>query len=70
MRVTVRLASAIAGIVLGLRGSALGGTSRSLEVLHAFTGAQGTPRGELALGPDGTLYGATQYDGIFYGLHR
>jgi uncharacterized repeat protein (TIGR03803 family) len=62
-----RRAFALFAVVLGLSAAARGISSRSLEVLHAFTGASGTPRGDFALGPDGTLYGVTQYDGIFNG---
>ena len=67
MRLPVRIALAVAAIVIGLSGFALGGASRSLEVLYAFTGAGGVPRGDMARSADGTLYGVTQYDGIFSG---
>jgi uncharacterized repeat protein (TIGR03803 family) len=44
-----------------------GGSSPSLEVVYAFTGAGGLPVGSLARSADGTLYGATQYGGLFAG---
>ncbi len=35
--------------------------------MHAFTSAQGLPVGNPVVGPDGTIYGVTQYGGIFAG---
>jgi uncharacterized repeat protein (TIGR03803 family) len=41
--------------------------SESLETLYAMRGSNGAPHGAPVIAADGTLYGVTQYGGIFYG---
>ena len=73
MEVTMRLrgwsaASLCASAWMLLFCAAVGASSSpSLEVVYAFTGAGGLPVGSLARAADGTVYGVTQYGGVFDG---